>query len=71
MVKAKLIAAFGLAVLVIIMVLQNTKPVETKFLFVTATMPLAALLTVTMLLGIAVGLLVALALAGKRNKRDE
>jgi len=69
MVKAKLIAAFVLAVLVIILVLQNTEPVETKFLFSTVTMPRAALLGITMLIGIAVGILVSLALTGKWGKK--
>ena len=68
MVKAKLTTAFVLAVLFIILVLQNTEPVETKFLFLTATMPRAALLGITMLLGIAVGILVSLGLTGKRKK---
>jgi uncharacterized integral membrane protein len=69
MVKTKLIAAFVLTVLIIILVLQNTTPVETKFLLITATMPLAALLTITMLLGIAVGFLISLSLAGKRDNK--
>ena len=71
MVKAKLMAALGLAVLVIILVFQNTEPVETKFLFVTVTMPRAALLAITMLLGIAMGILLSMGLAGRREKKDE
>jgi len=69
MVKAKLIAAFVLAVLAIILVLQNTETVDTKFLFVTVTMPRAALLALTMLIGIAVGILGSLALTGKWEKK--
>ena len=55
MVKAKLIAALVIVSLVLIVVLQNTQPVETKILFVTLTMPRAALLAITMLIGIGVG----------------
>ncbi len=69
MVKAKLTTAFVLAVIAIILVLQNTEPVETKFLFLTLTMPRAALLAITMLIGIAVGILVSLALTGKLKKK--
>jgi len=68
MVKAKITIAFVLAVIFIILVLQNTEPVETKFLFLTVTMPRAALLSITMLIGIAVGILVSLALTGKSKK---
>jgi len=68
MVKAKLMTAFVLAVLFIILVLQNSEPVDTKFLFVTVTMSRAALLAITMLIGVAVGILVSLALTGKWKK---
>lgn len=69
MTKTKLIAAFGLTVLIIILVLQNRGPVETKFLFITVTMSLTALLAITMLFGMAVGILISLSLAGKRDKK--
>ena len=69
MVRAKLIAALVLIAVVIVVVLQNTQPVETKLLFATLTMPRAALLAITMLIGIAVGILVALGLSGRRSKR--
>ena len=71
MVKAKLIAALCLAVLVIIVVLQNTQTVDTKFLFVTVSMPRAALLSITMLIGIATGILLSLALTAKRKKHSK
>ncbi len=70
MVKAKLITALVLITLVIVVVFQNTQPVETKFLFVTLTMPRAALLGITMLIGIAVGILVALGLSARKPKKD-
>lgn len=69
MAKAKLITAFVLAVVALVVVLQNTQPVETKFLFVAVTMPRAALLAITMLIGIAVGILIALGLSGKKSQR--
>ena len=67
MVKAKLITALVLITLVIVVVFQNTQPVETKFLFVTLTMPRAALLGITMLIGIAVGILIALGLSARKS----
>ncbi|MBN1846372.1 MAG: LapA family protein [Sedimentisphaerales bacterium] len=41
--------------LAIIVIIQNTKAVETKLLFVTITMPRALLLLVTFLVGFSVG----------------
>ena len=70
MVRAKLTLAFVLVALLLIIVFQNTQPVETKFLFMTVTMPRAALLGITMLIGIAVGILVARGVAGRRSKKD-
>lgn len=70
MVRAKQIAALVLVAVVLIVVLQNTQPVETKFLFISVTMPRAALLAVTMLIGIAVGMLAALSLSGRKPKKD-
>lgn len=70
MVKMKIIAALALLVLVLVIVLQNTQPIETKLLFVTLTMPRAALLGLTMLIGIAIGILVALGLSVGKTKKD-
>ena len=56
----KVIAALLLTVLVIVIVLQNTEPVETRLLFMTVTMPRAALLALTTLVGFALGLLACL-----------
>lgn len=66
--KAKLIAALVLVAVVLIIVLQNTQPVETRVLFMTLTMPRAALLAITMLIGVGVGMLIALGLSGRRRK---
>jgi len=57
--KGRLIAAAVGALLVLIVVLQNTQAVETKILFLTLTMPRAALLLGTLLVGFALGYLVA------------
>ena len=71
MVRAKLIAALMLVAVGLIVVLQNTQLVETRFLFMAVTMPIAALLTLTMLIGIAVGILVALGLSGRRPRNTD
>lgn len=65
--KIKLIALVGLAFLVIVWVFQNGGAVQTKFLFVTVTMPQSALLAITLFLGGVAGLLLALIWSGKRS----
>lgn len=55
----RLIVVAILAILALILVLQNKEPVTTQILFATVVMPQAVLLTVTFLLGLAVGLLFA------------
>jgi uncharacterized integral membrane protein len=67
MVKVKLITALVLIGLTFIIVLQNTQPVETKILFLTITMPRATLLGITMMAGVATGILISLGLAAKRS----
>ena len=67
--KINLMVAVGLVVLAVIWILQNGGPVQTKFLFVTVTMPQSALLAITMLMGIAAGILLALNLSGKWKKK--
>jgi len=66
--KMKLIILLVLVLVAIILVLQNTQMVETKLFFVTVIMPLAALLGLTMLIGFAGGILVALGFAVKRKR---
>lgn len=58
--RPRLVLTFVLAVLVVIMVLQNTEAVETQVLFVTVTMPRAVLLLTTALIGFALGILTSL-----------
>ena len=57
--RFKMISIALLAVLGIIIILQNTAPVETKLLFLTITMPRAILLMGTTLIGFALGVLVS------------
>ena len=66
--QARLIAAVVLAVLVVIVVLQNTEAVETRLLFATVTMPRAVLLLTTALVGFAMGVLTALLLMRQRER---
>ena len=57
--KLKLIAIGVLGLLGLVVVLQNTQAVETKLLFVTLTLPNAALLFGTLIIGFAIGVLTA------------
>ena len=57
--RFKLIATAILALLGVIIILQNTEPVETKLLFLSITMPRAILLMGTTLIGFALGVLVS------------
>jgi uncharacterized integral membrane protein len=70
MVKLKVSLAVVLVLLVLIVVFQNREPVETKFLFASITMPRAALLTVTMLIGIAVDMLLSLGFSKKTSRKS-
>lgn len=68
MTRVKLIIAGILALLALIVIFQNTAPMETRVLFITLTMPRAALLIGTALVGFIVGVLVAKRL-GKQSSR--
>lgn len=70
MAKTKLTAALVLVALLLIVVLQNMQPVDTTLLFMTVTMPRAALLGIAILIGVGVGILVALWLADRRPKKN-
>lgn len=48
-----------LALVGVVVVLQNTQAVETKLLFLTVTLPNAALLIGTLIIGFAIGVLTA------------
>jgi putative membrane protein len=58
--RFKLIVTAILAMLGVVIILQNTEPVETKLLFLSITMPRAILLMGTTLIGFALGVLVSL-----------
>ena len=55
--KLKLVAIAVVSLVVLIVVLQNTQAVETNLLFFTVTMPRAALLFGTLIIGFAIGAL--------------
>ena len=57
--KLKLVAIASIALIVVVVVLQNTQDVETKLLFLTVTLPNAALLFGTLIIGFAIGVLTA------------
>lgn len=63
----KLILILILVVLLGVVIIQNTQPVQTKILFITIEMPLILLLLITTALGFALGLLIAL----YRNIKDK
>ena len=67
--KIKLWAALVLVALILVVVFQNREPVATRFLFATIIMPRAALLSITLLIGVAVGMLVSLSLSTPRKKK--
>ncbi|MFA6928784.1 MAG: LapA family protein [Lentisphaeria bacterium] len=66
--KIRLAGMAGLMVLAAVWILQNGGSVETKFLFFTVTMPKTALLMITLLAGIAIGIFLAWSLSGKWGK---
>ena len=53
--RTKLMVAAIIAVLTLIVVLQNIQPVETHLLFITITMPRAFLLAATLAVGFVLG----------------
>ena len=57
--KFKILIACVLAIFILIVVLQNTESVETRVLFTSITMPRAALLFGTLVIGFALGVLTA------------
>ncbi len=57
--KLKIAGIALLALLVLIVVLQNTEPVETKILFFSITMPGAALLFGALVVGFIIGVFTA------------
>ena len=66
--KAKIIILTIIALLAVIVVLQNTEAVETKVLFVSFTMPRAAMLFGAIIVGFAAGVITAGRLTSKAKK---
>jgi len=64
--KMKLIVALVAILLIVIVILQNTQPVATRLLFITITMPNAVLIGLSLLIGVAAGIVIAMTLSGKR-----
>ncbi len=60
-----------LLVLVTVLVFQNTESVETKFLFISYSMPRALLLFLTLVVGIILGLLLGAKLSRPNSRDDE
>ena len=70
--KLKIAGIAVLALLVLIVVLQNTESVETKFLFFSITMPRAALLFGALVVGFIIGVFTAgKVLSGVKEKKEE
>jgi uncharacterized integral membrane protein len=57
--KVKLIAIIIVSILTLIILLQNTEPVQARILFTTVQTSLALLMMLTFILGFVVGILVA------------
>jgi uncharacterized integral membrane protein len=57
--KLKVIAIAVIVLVTAVVVLQNTQAVETKLLFITLTLPNAALLFGTLIVGFAIGVFTA------------
>ena len=69
--RLRIIGAAILALLVLVVVLQNTEAVETKLLFVSVTMPRAALLFGTLIIGFALGVICgAWLVRGRKGAKD-
>ena len=67
--KIKISAIALLALLVLIVVLQNTESVETKILFFSITMPRAALLFGTLVVGFIIGVFTASKVLARVNRK--
>lgn len=65
------IAAIAIAaIIVLVIVLQNTEPTQTRVLFATITMPRAVLLVVMLLAGFVLGMLTAMRTRGVSREAD-
>jgi len=69
--KAKIILIIIVLLLALIVSLQNTEAVETKFLLMTVTMPRVLLLLLTSTLGFVGGMITASVILKKSGKSQE
>ncbi len=67
--KIKHVVAIVLAVLGIVVILQNTETIQTELLFLKLEMPLAILLFLGVLIGFVLGVMVSLIFSTKRKKK--
>lgn len=58
--KYRLLLILALTIFLVILIIQNTQPVQTKILFITIEMPLILLLILTAASGLALGILISL-----------
>ena len=65
--KLRIAAIAIVAVLMLVVVLQNTEAVETKLLFMTVTVPRAVLLFGTLIVGYVLGIFTATRMAGRKS----
>jgi len=68
--RFKMISITILAILGVIIILQNMETVETQLLFFTIPMPRAVLLMVTTLIGFALGILVSFFFQRKEQTKE-
>lgn len=69
--KIKIAGIAILALVVLVIVLQNTEAVDTRILFVTLTMPRAALLFGTLVVGFIIGIFTAGKLIGRKKEQGK
>ncbi|MCJ8500901.1 LapA family protein [Desulfatitalea alkaliphila] len=70
MTKVKLVIALVVVVLMTIVIYQNLEPMEARLLFTTIAMPRAALLGITLLIGIAAGVALTLVISARRRRSE-
>ena len=68
--QTKLILIVILIIIAAVLVIQNTKPVNTHILFFTITMPRAVLLLLMTLIGFVIGVFTVFHYIGKRNRQE-
>ena len=67
--RLKVVGIAVLVLIVLIVVLENTQGVETRLLFLTVTMPNAALMFGTLIIGFVIGVLAAGRIASRAKRK--